>query len=319
MSAHKPAPKSGAKMPGSSVKAKPVSSVKSRPPRTQRRWLAAHAFGLGVGISVLAHAALLATGFVTPPAGLKKQKDRGLEVVLVNAKHAQAPVKPQALAQANLDGGGTVEGKEMPSSPLPPDPDKREGESLVETKRRVQELETLQRELIAASKNAQTQVERKKKTDERPEESEPSPPGIDLIRATAIARQEAVVDKLLKEYASRPRKAFVGPRTKYASHAQYLMSWSTKVARVGELNFPRNMAGSLYGSVQVHVEVRADGSVVKADIVRPDPNPKINDAALRIIHIAAPFASFPPEIQKDYDILEFVRTLTFTREDVVLR
>lgn len=122
-----------------------------------------------------------------------------------------------------------------------------------------------------------------------------------------------------KEYASRPRKAFVGPRTRYASHAQYLMNWSTKVARVGELSFPRNAIGSLCGSVQIHVEVRADGLVAKAEILRPDPNPKINDAALRIIHIAEPFSPFPPEIRKDYDILEFVRTLTFTREDLVLQ
>lgn len=325
MSAQKPASKSGArpeKTPGNkAAPVKPGQARRAKPKSAHwhRRWLVAHAFGLGVGFSILAHAVLLATGFIAPLTGLKKQRDHGLEVVLVNAKHAQAPAKAQALAQANLDGGGTVEGQHMPSSPLPPELDKHEGDSLVETKRRVQELEAQQRELLAASKNAQTSVERKKKTDETPEEAEPSPPGIDLNRATAIARQEAVVDKLLKEYASRPRKAFVGPRTQYASHAQYLMSWSTKVARVGELNFPRNTIGSLYGSVQVHVEIRADGSVVKAEVVRPDANPKINDAALRIIHIAAPFAPFPPEIRKDYDILEFVRTLTFTREDLVLQ
>lgn len=291
-----------------------------RPKRwTERSWLMAHALGVGIAVSLCAHSLLPLIGFVAPPAGLKKQRDQGLEVVLVNAKHARAPQTAQALAQANLDGGGNTDDKKaLPSSPLPPDTDRREGDSLVESKRRVEQLETVRRDLLTAARS-KLAVDKQKKNDENPTESDPSPPGIDLTRATAIARQEAVVDKLLKEYAERPRKAFISPRTQYASHAQYLTAWATKIARVGELNFPRNTAGSLYGSVQIHVEIRADGSVARAEIARPDKDPKINDAALRIIHIAAPFAPFPPDIRKEYDILEFVRTLTFTREDVILQ
>ncbi len=322
MSAQKPPAKSPAKAPAAKAPApgKPAPVKRRRPKKwTERSWLVAHAFGLSLTISIVFHSLLPLIGFVPPSGGLKKQRDQGLEVVLVNARHNKAPQKAQALAQANLDGGGNTDDKKaMPSSPLPPDADKHEGDSLVESKRRVEQLEAVQRDLLAVAKS-KNPVDKKKKNDENPTESDPSPPGVDLIRATAIARQEAVVDKLLKEYAQRPRKAFISPRTQYASHAQYMMTWSSKIARVGELNFPRNTVGSLYGSVQIHVELRADGSVARAEIARPDKDPKINDAALRIIHIAAPFAPFPPEIRKEYDILEFVRTLTFTREDVVLQ
>jgi len=320
MSAHKPTPNP---KPGTKAQpVKPVLKAARSGAKFKRSWLLAHALLLGVAVSIAAHGVMFATGFIAVPAGPRIRNDRGLEIVLVNSKHAQAPKNAQALAQANLDGGGNTEDeKAMPSSPLPPDPDKRDGDSLVETNRRVEQLEAVQRDLLAASKarpNA-VPVEKKPKNDENPNDADPSPKGIDLTRASAIARQEAVVEKSLKEYASRPRKVFVSPRTQYASQAQYLMAWSTKVARVGELNFPRNIAGSLYGSVQIQIEVRSDGALALAEIVRPDRNPKINDAALRIIHIAAPFAPFPPEISKDADILGFVRTLTFTRDDIVLQ
>ena len=71
-----------------------------------------------IGISLLAHAALLAVRFVAPPPNLAKPTDPGLEVILVNAKHKNAPLKAEALAQANLDGGGTVD-KGRSKSPLP--------------------------------------------------------------------------------------------------------------------------------------------------------------------------------------------------------
>lgn len=281
----------------------------------------AYALPVAVVVSLVAHAVMLAIGFVGLPAGPKVNRDQGLQIVLVNAKHAQSSKNAKVLAQANLDGGGNTDQNTMPTSPLPPDPEQREGDSLVEAKKRQVELEAVQRDLLTAAKskiNAET-VEKKKKSDENPTETDPSPPGIDMVRATAIARQAAIVEKSLKEYASRPRKAFVAPTTKYASHAQYVTAWSTKVARVGELNFPRNQIGSLYGSVQVHVELSAEGRLVTLEIVRPDKDPKINDAALRIIKIAEPYAPFPPEIRKEYDRLEFVRTLTFTRDDVTMQ
>ncbi|MBK9217733.1 MAG: energy transducer TonB [Uliginosibacterium sp.] len=247
----------------------------------------AHAFGLSMGISIAFHSLLPLIGFIPPSGGLKKQRDPGLEVVLVNAKHSKAPQKAQALAQANLDGGGNTDDKKaMPSTPLPPDTDKHDGDSWWRASAGSNSSKRCNA-ICWRWRNPPTRSTRRKRTTRTRPEVIPARRGVDLTRATAIARQEAVVEKLLKEYAQRPRKAFISPRTQYASHAQYMMSWSSKIARVGELNFPRNTVGSLYGSVQIHVEIRADGSVARAEIARPDKDPKINDAALRVIHIAA--------------------------------
>ncbi|MBK9219474.1 MAG: hypothetical protein IPL70_14305 [Uliginosibacterium sp.] len=111
----------------------------------------------------------------------------------------------------------------MPSSPLPPDTDKHDGDSLVESKRRVEQLEAVQRDLLAVAKSTNP-IDKKKKNDENPTESDPSPPGVDLTRATAIARQEAVVEKLLANTRSARARLSLAPARNTPRSAQYMMS-----------------------------------------------------------------------------------------------
>ncbi|XQU69598.1 hypothetical protein OJJOAM_002329 [Cupriavidus sp. H18C1] len=62
-----------------------------------------------IAISLAVHALLLAVRFGAPEAFDIKRSDTALDVVLVNAKSGQQPLKPAALAQADLDGGGDHE------------------------------------------------------------------------------------------------------------------------------------------------------------------------------------------------------------------
>ena len=100
-----------------------------------------------IGISLLAHGVLLAVRFVAPPPNPVKPTDPGLEVILVNAKHKNAPLKAEALAQANLDGGGTVD-QGRSKSPLPDMRKMETGDSIQATQRRIASLEEQQRNLL---------------------------------------------------------------------------------------------------------------------------------------------------------------------------
>lgn len=286
-----------------------------------RRWLALHALGVGIGISVGAHAMLPIIGFTLPTPAIRKAHDSGLAVVLVNAKHAKPPKKAQALAQANLEGGGnSPDPKAMPSSPLPPQAARQDGTALLDMQRKVEQLEQQQRELLRRAKGAGPALPEPKVVpapEAPPNDDTPPNRGLDLSTASALARQEAIVSKQLSDYAKRPRKAFVGPNTREYSLAQYAEDWRIRVERVGTYNFPRNAQGSLYGSVQISVEIAPDGSVIAAEITRPDRRtPQINEAALRIIQLASPFARFPPDVSKEYNTLVITRTINFTREDI---
>lgn len=274
-------------------------------------------FPLALGISILVHALVLAIQFRFPDIADSFKKDSGLEVVLVNARHPKPPSEAEALAQANLDGGGNTDAEEMASTPLPPKDQRRDGDQLVETKRRVAQLEAAQRKLLAEAQ-ARTQVRQTPKNNDTPAEQPATVSGADLAdSAAAIARLEAKLGKQLNEYAKRPRKKFVGARTREYRFAQYVEDWREKIERVGTLNYPDSARGKLYGSLLMSVVIRADGSVGQISIHRSSGHPVLDEAAQRIVRLAAPYAPFPPNIRRDTDELEITRTWTFTNADAI--
>ena len=268
-------------------------------------------------ISLTLHGLLLLIQFRLPDS--KPVRDKGLEVVLVNTRHAKAPEKPDVLAQANVDGGGNTEQNVRPSTPLPPQPTRRDGDALIEAKRRTPEPVRDQKQVITRDK-APAKVAAAPKKVEQPV-PQPEPPqlsGLDLLdSAAAVARLEAQVDRDLQELAKRPRKKFIGARAQEYRFAQYVEDWRQKVERVGTLNYPDAARGKLYGSLLLSVSIRADGSVEKVSVQRSSGHKVLDEAAVRIVKMAAPYAPFPPDIRKDYDIIEITRTWKFERSDRV--
>lgn len=270
---------------------------------------------LAFALSFALHGTLLAIHFSAPPK--KPQRDKSLEVVLVNARHAKAPDKAQVLAQAHLDGGGTSEKAVTPKSPLPPQDARRDGNALTEARRKVQELERTQQKLLTQAKKSAPSVASVQQQAEQPAPV-PAVSGLDLLdSAAAIARIEAQIDRNLEEYAKRPRKKFIGARAREYRFAQYVEDWRQKIERIGTLNYPEAARGKLYGSLLLSVSIRADGSVANVEITRSSGHKILDDAAKRIVNMSAPYAPFPPDISKDTDIIEIVRTWTFTNTDQV--
>jgi protein TonB len=269
-------------------------------------------------ISLTLHGLLLLIQFRLPES--KPVRDKGLEVVLVNTRHAKAPDKPDVLAQANVDGGGNTEQNVRPSTPLPPQPTRQDGDALIEAKRRTPEPVREQKQVITRDKAPAKVAAAPKKVEQPVPRPEPPPQvsGLDLLdSAAAVARLEAQIDRDLQELAKRPRKKFIGARAQEYRFAQYVEDWRQKVERVGTLNYPEAARGKLYGSLLLSVSIRADGSVDKVGVQRSSGHKVLDDAAVRIVTMAAPYAPFPPDIRKDYDIIEITRTWKFERSDRV--
>ncbi len=269
-------------------------------------------------ISLALHGLLLLIQFRLPES--KPVRDKGLEVVLVNTRHAKAPDKPDVLAQANVDGGGNTEQNVRPSTPLPPQPTRRDGDALIEAKRRTPEPVRDQKQVITREKAPAKVAAAPKKVEQPVPKPEPPPQvsGLDLLdSAAAVARLEAQIDRDLQELAKRPRKKFIGARAQEYRFAQYVEDWRQKVQRVGTLNYPDAARGKLYGSLLLSVSIRADGSVDKVGVQRSSGHKVLDEAAVRIVKMAAPYAPFPPDIRKDYDIIEITRTWKFERSDRV--
>ena len=277
---------------------------------------ARYALEWGVGLSLALHALLLSVHFVMPDPDKLMRRDKGLEVVLVNARHAQRPDTADILAQTNLDAGGNTEQKSRPATPLPPQEQTRAGDSLVEAQRRTVEPQAQQVQAMTAKQGkAAIAVDPRQTT---PSEAPRAASGYDLLDSSAaVARIEAQIDKDLMDYASRPRKKFIGARAHEYRFAQYAEDWRQKIERVGTLNYPEAARGKVYGSLLLSVTIRADGSVDNIEILRSSGYKVLDDAARRIVQLAAPYGAFPPDIRKDTDVIEITRTWTFTNADIL--
>lgn len=267
-------------------------------------------FQVALMASLLLHAIVLSIHFRLPQMVIAKA-DKSLEVILVNAKSAARPEKPQALAQANLDGGGNTDQDRRAKTPLPASPQKREGDALVEARKRVQQMEQVQQKLLTqAESTAPIRADTRAS-----EQAEPAPQlsGFDLTQsALAIARLEAQIHKDIDEYNKRPRKKYIGARAVEYHFAQYVEDWRQKIERVGTLNYPEAAKGKLYGDLLAVVTIRADGTVQDVEIRRSSGQKVLDDAVRRIVRLASPFAPFPPEVRRDAELVEIARTWTFT-------
>ncbi|MDR2240434.1 MAG: TonB family protein [Zoogloeaceae bacterium] len=271
-----------------------------------------HGFTLALMASLAAHAVALSIHFKLPDR-IARAAENTLDVVLVNAKSARKPDQAQVRAQANLDGGGNTDENRVAKTPLPPSSQTRPGDNLIEAQRRVRELEARQQKLLAQAKAKQA-VQTEPLREAQPEP--PSVRGADLADSTlAIARLEAQVARQMDEYNKRPRKKYIGARAEEYAAAQYLEDWRQKVERIGNLNYPEAAKGKLYGTLALDVEIRADGSLEKVNLRRSSGHAVLDEAALRIVHMAAPYGRFSDELKRQTDIIGFTRTWVFTRAD----
>ena len=302
------------------------------------------AFGIALWLSVIIHATILAIKFEPE---IKKFAERlpSLEVVLVNAKTKNAPDKADLLAQANLDRGGNTDKNRQMKTALPAPNQKTtevklkpstEARSAAKSaklqakeareQKRVAELEKQAQELLTQI-NAKHKVESNPTQEAaaaEPEKGDQKADAKSLNRAELIAasvemdRLEAQIAKQQDEYQKRPKKRYLGARTKEASDALYLEAWRQKVERIGNLNYPTAAREQkIYGQLRLTVEIKADGTVESIEINKSSGHKILDEAAKSIVRLGAPYPKFTDEMKKNTDILGITRTWTFTQEDML--
>lgn len=264
--------------------------------------VAFHAFAL-FGVALVLPDPRSAIDFIQP-----------LQVVLVNAKSKSRPAKADALAQANLDGGGNTADDRQAKTPLPAISDDQQFTPEQLAKRREQLEEESKRMLTRLkSEHKVTQPELKK------QQSNDARSGEDLVqKSLEIARLEAQINKNFDAYQKMPRRKNIGSRTQEYRFAQYIEDWRIKVERIGNLNYPEQARQQkIFGKLLLSVAINADGSLGPVEVERSSGNRVLDAAAMRIVRLAGKngFAPLPPDIRKDTDILVITRTWTFTSSE----
>jgi protein TonB len=281
------------------------------------------ALSIAFTVSAFAHVALLAVHFAAPDLSRFQPADPGLEVILVNAKHDKAPIKAEALAQANLDGGGNADAGRA-KSPLPDLHRSEDGDSVKARMRREEELEEQQRKLLAQLDKTTPFEVPVLNTPGKPHEQPPQPKGTDLLEsAREIARREAEIAKSIEDYNKRPKKTQITPSTRRVEYAMYYKSLQERIEKIGTLNFPQQNGKKLYGELVVYIPIFQDGTIYEKEggprVERSSGSAALDRAALRIVRRAAPFSRFPSNMRttdKD-DVWEVITRFKFTREDAL--
>jgi protein TonB len=240
-----------------------------------------------------------------------------MDVVLVNSKSAARPEKADALAQANLDGGGNTDQKLRARSPFPAVDPKEPTPEMKAAESRMKQLESEAKELMTAMKSKATVAQL------APAAAAPAKADAearDLVeKSLEIARLEAQIRRDFQAYQERPKRKFIGARASEYRFAQYVDNWRQKIERIGNLNYPEEAkTRKVYASLQLTVAIKADGEVESVEINRSSGHKFLDQAAIRIVRLAAPFDRFPDNIRKDTDILHVTRTWMFTKSDQVV-
>ncbi len=263
-------------------------------------------------VSIGVHAALMFAVKTIPPEQLDRLfQDTPLEVILVNARGHEAPTKAQALAQANLAGGGDTDAKVRATSPLPPSPKIETGDSIEVQHSQIQQLQQTQEQLLVQVRRELALLptpdpQRDKGTQEARQQEE---------RRRQLVQLLAEIEKRANEENSRPKKRYISPATQEVVYAQYYDSLRRRIEARGTRDFPTYQGRKLYGQLIMNIHVDWRGRVVETDIVQSSGNRVLDRRAVAIVEASGPFGGFTPAMKKGAEVLVITSRFRFTRED----
>jgi protein TonB len=260
--------------------------------------------------SVAFHGGLLTVRFVDPEALNRVFRDTPLEVILVNARSSEAPTKAQAIAQANLAGGGEA-AKGRATSPLPMAPTMQLGDAADDAHRRIDQLQQEQQQLLAQIRR---EIAALPPPDPRRESGTPLERDQDE-RRRQLLRLLAEIEKRINDENARPKKRYISPATREELYAMYYDALRRRIEERGTRDFPEFNGRKLYGELTMNVTVDAAGRVVEAEIVRASKSRRLDQQAVAIVRAAAPFGTFNAAMRAQADQIVVTSRFRFTRED----
>lgn len=301
-------------------------------------------FGFTLFVAVAAHALLILglTFDIEPPAPAAKT----LEVTLAQFRSDKAPAKADFIAQQNQVGSGDQQQKTLPTTrqvapfqnnqaaPIAPGIQPSQQEAITAPQPVSELLAESVEEQVAPAEQPVTSDQPEQITTQahsaqkvlnqsaaQPKESAQAATGMStslLARSLEIASLEAKLDSFRQERAHAPRvRRLTSASTRQSFDAQYLDSWRRKVERIGNLNYPEQARRrQLYGNLRLLVVIEPNGSLARVDVLKSSGHKLLDDAAKRIVRMAAPYSPFPPQLRKRADRVEIIRTWKFEKARV---
>lgn len=285
---------------------------------TETKSLSSERFGFTMFVSICLHVAfILGIGF-----GILEQANSStsLEITLAQYRSQEAPEEADFLAQENQQGSGSQEEKAAPSTPVQSrfsdDTIQEVSPFIVNTP----EQPLVQDQVITTVAESQDRVS-EDTIEDRPVDvpDQPLENLSDTEFNNRLASLQAQLDIRRQEYAKRPRRYTISSAsTQKARDILYLDNWRKKVEAIGNLNYPAQASSQgIYGNLRLLVSLRSDGSIADIRVLSSSGHRILDESAIRIVHIAAPYDPFPPDMRKEVDLLDIIRTWQFQRNNTL--
>lgn len=268
---------------------------------------------IALGVSVIAHAALLAVRFVDPEAFDRAFTETPLEVIIVNSKTHEAPdPKTRVMAQTSLAGGGDLE-RGRATSPLPPSSFSAVGDSAEEAQRQVDLMQQQQMQLLTQLKRDLAAMP-------------PPDPRVSGDPKEATAREEkrrqmvellAEIERRVNEENARPKKRYLSPSTREAAYALYVDSLRRRIEVRGTENFPTAAGKKLYGELKMTITINHDGSLLDTVIDESSGNTTLDRRAQAIVRSIGSFGKFTDAMRRQTDQIVIQSRFRFTRDETI--
>ena len=115
---------------------------------------------------------------------------------------------------------------------------------------------------------------------------------------------------------SSMRRRIVSSETKDPIYAEYVEEWRRKVEIIGNLYYPEKLKiKQISGDLLLDAAIDKNGMVQSISILRSSGSPELDQAAINIVKLAAPFSPLPDQIIAETDILHITRTWKFSNRN----
>lgn len=260
-------------------------------------------------VAALHVAIILGVGFVLPEP---REASRSLEVTLAQFQSREVPMDADYLAQADQEASGDLdEARELTT-----DRPRRDDDAVLADA--FDPVAPVAREDSAirsiTSSNSLFRVQDSEAVMAEPEAA-PDLRDLMLRRAQALSSLDARQSMEVQQDARGPRvRRITSASTRTAVEAAYVNAWRNKIETLGNLNYPAEARRrSLEGDLRVLVEIDASGALRDVRILDSSGSAVLDEAAMRIVRLGAPYLPFPEEMRREADILQIVRTWQFRR------
>ena len=131
--------------------------------------------------------------------------------------------------------------------------------------------------------------------------------------SVAITSMQEQLNIRRQAYDKRPRRYTISSASTKKSHdALYLDNWRRRIEAIGNINYPKEARREqIYGSLRLLVALLPNGEVKRIRVMKSSQHKVLDQAAIEIVELAAPFQPFPQAMRDEVDILEIIRTWHF--------